>query len=151
MPCHGQLLHGADHAHPLHAVAGAADDRGGAGDRQRRRGGEPEIAGADRERAEEEQDRQRGAPHGGEDDAAEDHADAPAGQQQPVAGVAGAERLLRVDHLDRDHRGEEDEGGALGEQQPPQRRLLADVGEAGADRGRGPGRGRARPGAAARR
>ncbi len=32
-----------------------------------------------------------------------------------------------------DRRGEEDEGGALGDQEPPQRRLLADVGDAGAD------------------
>ena len=119
----GQLLDGADHRDPLDAVAGAADDRGGAG--QRPGSAPPPGRGSRRRprRAEEAGGSGSGACRSAAKiEAAEHHPDPPAGEQQAVAGVAGAERFLGVDHLDRDHRGEEDEGGALGDQQAAQRR-----------------------------
>ena len=106
-------------------------DRGCAGDRKRWRGRHAEVAGADRDGAEEEENRQRGASQPGEDDAAADHPSSPAGEQEAVAGVSHAERFLRVDHLDRDHDREEDERSRLRGEQAPQRRVAADVPEPG--------------------
>ena len=126
----GELLDRGHQADPLDPVAEPADERSGAGDRERRGDRCGEIGDPDRERRAEQQPAQPHPAKRREGDAADDHPEPPAGEQRAVPGVTGPERLLREHHLDRDHQREEDEGERLRGEQAPQRRALADVGEA---------------------
>ena len=55
---------------------------------------------------------------------------APGGQQQPVAGLVGAQRLLRVHDLDRDDEREQRDGDALAGDQQARRPVSARVAQA---------------------
>ncbi len=109
-------LHDAEQRWQLHPVADASDECGAARKQQRRRGSEPDIAEADRERASTQEIAERPFERPREDDATDDGARTPSGQQQAEAAVAGVKRLFRIGELDRSAGLEEDERDHLGEQ-----------------------------------